>query len=253
MPDANPPHTEDNPEVNAPEASSAARDALHFPKASHHSLTVRRTARYSLLGDPDAAHHVFVLHGYGQQASDFLRPFAAIEQQDRCIIAPEALSRFYTDDLGEHEKVGASWMTREAREEEITDYVAYLDTLAGHLADEASPGASPGASPRRTVLGFSQGAATASRWALLGDTPVDRLVFWAGTPAHDLDLQVHGDALRKMEPVFVVGDDDPWITKERRMQVKHVLEQHGVPFQLRTFDGGHRLSRTTLHDLFSSA
>lgn len=219
--------------------------ALPPPKATHHSLQVRRTARYSILGDTEAPHHIFVLHGYGQQASDFLQPFSAIAQEDRCIVAPEALSRFYTDDLGEHKEVGASWMTREAREEEISDYVAYLDTLAEHLAD--------GASPRRTVLGFSQGAATASRWALLGNTSVDQVVFWAGTPAHDLDLQMHGDALRQMDPVFVVGDNDPWITEDRRTQVRRVLEKHDIPFQLHMFDGGHRLSRTALRDLFSSA
>ena len=225
--------------------SDSTERSSRLPEATHHMLHVQRTARYSMLGDPSASHHVFVLHGYGQSAQDFLRPFAAIAQDDRCIVAPEALSRFYTDDLGEHSKVGASWMTKEARQGEIDDYVTYLDDLAITLAGSASR------SPTRTVLGFSQGAATASRWAVLGSTPVDRLILWAGSPAHDLDYGTHADSLRAMTPVLVVGDEDPWITEERRDQVTDMLATHDIRIEMHTFSGGHRLSRDVLRNLFS--
>jgi predicted esterase len=249
--------------TDSPGESASAERSSRLPDATHHTLAVQRTARYSVLGDPSAGHHLFVLHGYGQRAQDFIRPFAAIAQDDRCIIAPEALSRFYTDDLGEHSEVGASWMTKEAREAEIDDYVAYLDSLAASLTGSAgaaptragsaqtgSASAARGHSPTRTVLGFSQGAATATRWALLGNTPVDRLVLWAGSPAHDLDYATHADSLRAMSPTFVVGDDDPWITEERREQVTRMLAARDIPVEMHTFPGGHRLSRDVLRTLF---
>ena len=51
--------------------------------------------------------------------------------------------------------IGASWMTREAREREISDYVAYLDEVALWIRRELGCELAP------TVLGFSQGVATA--------------------------------------------------------------------------------------------
>jgi len=240
--------------TDSPDESDSTERSSRLPDVTHHTLAVQRTARYSVLGDPLASHHLFVLHGYGQRAQDFIRPFAAIAQDDRCIIAPEALSRFYTDDLGEHSEVGASWMTKEAREAEIDDYMAYLDDLAATLAGSAqadSASAAPGDSATRTVLGFSQGAATATRWAVLGKTPVDRLILWAGSPAHDLDYATHADSLRAMSPTFVVGDDDPWITEERREQVTRMLAARDIPVEMHTFPGGHRLSRDVLRVLFS--
>ncbi|NBC86264.1 MAG: esterase [Bacteroidetes bacterium] len=210
------------------------------------TLTVRRTARLCLLGDPAAPEHIYVLHGYGQTADDFIRPFDAVASGDRCIIAPEALSRFYTDDMGEHREVGASWMTRRDRDHEISDYVRYLDDVASSLSED---GAAPAS---RTVLGFSQGTATASRWALLGTTDVDRLILWAGAPAQDHDLASHADALGNLSLTLVAGTDDPFITAERLEAVEGWLQNHDIPADLHRFDGGHRLHRETLRSLFPS-
>lgn len=208
------------------------------------TISVARTARYCVLGEPSAAEHLFVLHGYGQRAHDFIQPFEDIASADRCVIAPEALSRFYTDDLGDHREVGASWMTRADREHEIRDYLAYLDRLAAHVTpDDSNP-------PSRTVLGFSQGAATASRWAVLGSASTDRLVLWAGAPAQDLDLADHADRLRALSPTLVAGTEDRWVTDERIDAARRALTAHDVPLDLVRFDGGHRLHRATLHQLF---
>lgn len=214
-----------------------------MPDVQRRTLRVRRTARIYLLGDPSAPEHVYVLHGYGQTADDFIQPFDAVASSNRCIIAPEALSRFYTDDMGEHREVGASWMTRRDREHEISDYVRYLDDVAVSLNSDDAP-------VSRTVLGFSQGTATASRWALLGETNVDRLILWAGAPAQDLDLASHADALRNMSPTLVAGTADPFITDERLDAVERRLQKHDIPADLHRFDGGHRLHRDTLATLF---
>jgi hypothetical protein len=67
-------------------------------------------------------------------------------------VAPEALSRFYvSQEPGRHcpvSVVGGTWMTREDRENEIRDYVRYLDILHDEVEIEGVP---------TTVLAFSQG------------------------------------------------------------------------------------------------
>ena len=214
---------------------------------SVHSLPVTRTARVATLESPASADVWWVvLHGYGQLAADFVGHFESIAASDRCVIAPEGLSRFYVDGLESHEEVGASWMTREDRGSEVEDYVAYLDDVVDHFR-------SINEAPSIRVLGFSQGAATASRWALLGDTAVDRLVLWGGAPAHDLDLTTHADALRAMDLTLVVGTDDPYVTDERRVAVRRRLAQHDIPVAVHTFEGGHRLDDDTLRTLISNA
>src|SRR5262245_60478000 len=95
-----------------------------------HELTVRRTARYYTMGgEGGALRDVWmVCHGYGQVAARFARHFNGIATPERLLILPEALSRFYID-VAAREVVGASWMTREHRQAEIADYVAYLDAV----------------------------------------------------------------------------------------------------------------------------
>ena len=120
-----------------------------------HHLTVPRTARYFLLGEPDSADEIwFLLHGYGQLAASFVRWFEPAARPGRLLVAPEGLSRAYFEEQGAR-RVGASWMTREDREAEMADYVQYLDLLADQLVGELPP------TPPILVHGFSQGTATA--------------------------------------------------------------------------------------------
>ena len=96
-----------------------------------HSIKVRRSARYYTLGPDDerAVRDVwFVLHGYGQLAAQFIGIFEALNDGTRLIVAPEALNRFYVAGVetapAAERGVGATWMTREDRLNEIDDYVA---------------------------------------------------------------------------------------------------------------------------------
>ena len=141
-----------------------------------HHLSVPRTARYYTLGD--AGTHVsevwMVCHGYGQLAQPFLASFERVASPTRRIVAPEALSRFYLDRQpppnDRPPRVGATWMTREDRDHEIADHVAYLDALHD-LVRPALP-----AAVRLRVLGFSQGVATVARWLALGRARADQLI-----------------------------------------------------------------------------
>ena len=64
-------------------------------KVSVRRLDVRRSARYYEMGDRSSAENWIVLHGYGQLAANFIQRFEPVASGRR-IIAPEALSRFYT-------------------------------------------------------------------------------------------------------------------------------------------------------------
>src|SRR6267154_2573155 len=145
-----------------------------------HHVSTPRSARYFTVGSPAHAAEVwFACHGYGQLASRFLERFRPIEAERRCIVAPEGLSRFYLTESPAERRVGSSWMTREDRLHEIDDYIRYLDALYRTVASGQST---------VTVLGFSQGTATACRWAAVGASRVDRLILWGGEVPPDLDL-----------------------------------------------------------------
>ena len=204
---------------------------------NEHRLTVPRSARYFTIGASDTPTDVwFVLHGYGQLAARFLRSFEGLDDGRRLIVAPEALSRCYLDP-GEHQKVGAVWMTREDRLAEIADYVRYLDTVYGEVFERV-------ARSGRTVqvLGFSQGAAAACRWAALGSAKMDRLIVWAGEVPPDLDLT----GLRAIPLVFVHGRQDEFITPKVAATIEARLKEHGIQCRMVPFDGGHEVNENLL-------
>jgi predicted esterase len=208
--------------------------------AETHALTVQRTARYHTLGPPsEEARAVWVvLHGYGQRAAAFAEHFALVAEAGGCVVAPEALSRFYTE--GGSGAVGASWMTRADREAEIADYLAYLDALAARLFEVTS-------APLH-VLGFSQGTATAARWAAHRQSqgrPVERLTLWAG----GLPPELSPDAIAPTRLTLVVGERDAYVTPERLADERQRLDAAGADYDLLRFDGGHRLDDDTLRGL----
>lgn len=210
--------------------------------ASSRTLQTPRTAHYVQHGTPATAHTLWmVLHGYGQRAADFIQPFEKVVQGDATsVVAPEALSRFYTDDT--HGDIGASWMTSAHRTHEIRDYIAYLNRLHAALLRQGDPNATH-------VLGFSQGAATACRWVARTPASVDRLTLWAGRVPPDLDLEVHAPTFRTLHLTLVRGTDDPYISTDAWTQLHDRLHAHDIDFDTHTFEGGHRLHTDTLRAL----
>lgn len=205
------------------------------------SISVPRTARYATLGTlNDSTKQVwFVCHGYSQLAEDFIRYVSILDDGSRFIVAPEALSRFYVK-TGSG-KIGASWMTKADRENEIQDYVRYLDALHEHVFRDKDPG-----SVSLHVLGFSQGVATASRWAALGKGNPDGLVLWAEFLPPEFDTPQTARALRNLHLTTVFGDADEYITAEAIDRHTDRLRGLGLEFEVVIFDGGHRMDKKTL-------
>ncbi len=211
---------------------------LHTDRVEEHHLSTPRTARYHTVGDPASAKHIWiVLHGYDQLARYFLRPFEGLET-DRLIAAPEGLSRFYSDIA--HTRVGATWMTREDRDHEIMDQTAYLDRLADHLQQQCQPGTP------LSVLGFSQGVATACRWALSSKVTMERLVLWGGTIPPEPDATALREKLNGMKVELVHGEQDRLVKEQALLHNGSRLREAGIDHQIIRFTGGHELERLTL-------
>lgn len=212
-------------------------------RLSTRHIRVARTARYYTLGGRGGrvAEVWFALHGYRQAARRFARRFEVLDAPERIVVVPEALSRFYVDPSpgrhGPEHRVGASWMTREDRDNEIADYVAYLDALARELATSAAP-----AVRRRVVLGFSQGAHTASRWVVLGHTNVHELLLWGAGLATDLTRDALAAGLEGVHVTFVRGARDKFRDRREEEAQEAILNELGVSFRVLVHPGEHEIA-----------
>lgn len=206
-------------------------------------ITVPKTARYFLSAEPSPKFRevVFVCHGYAQLASEFIADFKSIESETRLIVAPEGLHRFYLR-MGQ-DKVVASWMTRDDRNDDIHDYITWLDLAAADVLSKLSPDI------KITVLGFSQGAATVSRWAAIGMTEIDHLVLWCGFFPPDLPAD---KPLKCLQLTVVTATDDKYINAESEQ--KHLAEIKAIfaTYKHIRFTGEHEVHSGTLSELFNS-
>ena len=226
------------------------------PAPHAHHLRVERTARYYTLGADDADVRAiwFVLHGYGQLAGSFVRFFADIAKLGALVVAPEALNRFYLvspESAPARERpVGATWMTREDRESEVSDYVEYLDALSDEIVGERQIGERQ---LQINALGFSQGAATATRWVLNGRPRFERLVLWGGLMPPDVDLARGMVRLRDTRVTLVAGTRDHYISEDILAAERARIEAAGITCESIRFDGGHVISRSVFPRLLGAA
>jgi len=214
-----------------------------------HHLRVQRTARYFTLGgeSPERRSIWFVLHGYGQLAGEFVRYFGDLATEDSLIVAPEALNRFYTVSVektpARDRPVGATWMTREDRASDIADYVEYLDILYDDVVGDTSP-----SNVAINLIGFSQGAATATRWITHTRRRLDRLILWGGLLPPETEV-TPGVALRRARLTLVAGNRDQYVTASTLEAERARLDTAGLPYDVVQFEGGHAINRTVFPQL----
>ena len=215
-------------------------------KESH--IEVARTARIFTLGEPGpAVRQVWlVCHGYGQLASRFLRRFEPLAEASRLIVAPEALNRFYVETgIGPHgpeSRVGATWMTREDRLNEIEDYVRYLDAVCEAVFRELTRGG-----VKLIALGFSQGVSTVARWAARTDVAIERLVLWAGS--WPPELEPRPDLFRGAAVDLVAGAMDASVSEASVARLYAALEAGGIGPRLIRYAGGHAIDGDVLREI----
>lgn len=213
-------------------------------QAEERHIETPRTARYYVLGKagPQVKEIWVVLHGYGQLAAYFIQKFGILSMEDRLVIAPEALSRYYVSNS--QGRVGASWMTKDDRINEIKDYISYLDTLFAQLKEEAGA-----TSIKLIVLGFSQGVATASRWASMGKIRADHLILWAGDMPRDIPFERFQDEASAPKLWYLHGTEDTVVSAETIQASLKMLEEKGIRAEYLSFEGGHALDEDTLLEL----
>ncbi|RAV99114.1 alpha/beta hydrolase [Pseudochryseolinea flava] len=203
-------------------------------------------ARYATLGELSSQTKSiwFVIHGYGQLAQYFIRKFTSLESAQTFFVAPEGLSKFYLEDVQSRKqsgnnRVGSSWMTKENRQMDIANYITYLNAVYDDVTN-------PAPQVPITFLGFSQGAATVSRWATQSNRRFDRLILWAGVFPPDMDFAHGGDILKHKETHLVYGTQDPFLNDERFTEMRLISNKLGINPTHTTFEGGHDIDSDTL-------
>ena len=211
-----------------------------------HHVTVQRTARYYQVGTLSASTKRvwFVLHGYGQLARYFIRRFDVVADDETVVVAPEGLSRLYID--AEFGKIGASWLTREDRDNEVTDFVTYLDQVWAAVLGDRDPG-----TLHITLMGFSQGASTACRWLEKGErVRADRLLLWAGFFPNGLSDVLRPGTVAGIPVEYVYGQEDEYINQILDVDTYLNRLKSDVPnLRIIPFAGKHVVDRLVLKAL----
>lgn len=196
---------------------------------------------------PQASEKVlFALHGYGQLPAFFIRHFAPLVEAGWTVVAPEGLHRFYVS--GTSGRVGASWMTKEDRETDISDTMKWLEQVRHEVLGAHRP-------RELVLLGFSQGVSAAMRWAALRGQAGswDRLVFWAGVLPPDLVWTSEGLHMLQSTPIdTVLGDDDPFFDAKLTDDSHRLLTGAGLVPTHHSYAGGHRVNGDLLVELLKS-
>lgn len=197
-------------------------------------IVVNKTARFFTLGELGAeTKNVFiVLHGWGMDVKSFLSSFEALKEDDNFFVAPEALNRFYVKGSGG--QVGATWMTKEDRLNEIKDYLQYLDDLYELFDFEKFPHL------HITALGFSQGASTVTRWVNSTIHKIDRLIVYAGEVAPELLPLSETSGLKRTNNIFICGKNDEFFTPPLVDKMKQAYA--GLNFTEIEFEGRHEIN-----------
>lgn len=129
-------------------------------------------------------------------------------------------------------------MTRDDREAEVRDYIRYLNRVA-LFAEEGLEEIG------RTVLGFSQGAHTATRWAVLGRMRIGCLILWGAGLPQDLPK----DAATRLGDTLVRGAEDPHRRFNDERSDEDWLRRNEIPFRVREHGRGHEIMREVLDEL----
>lgn len=203
-------------------------------------IPTTKTARYFQMGEftEQTEQVILACHGYAQLAEFFLKWFEGIDISKTVVIAPEGLHRFYWK--GFNGRVVASWMTKEDRENDIKDYCLFLDNVLDNLPITQSM--------EIIALGFSQGAATISRWAESTNKNIDQLVLWAGVFPDDVDVKKIN--FKVHTPIHVLfGDEDEFYNPDQLEELKNYLIEKKLNFEFTAFHGKHKIYVEPLNNL----
>lgn len=205
------------------------------------SLKIQKTARLYSFGDISVATKLLIiLHGYGQLPRYFIQKFESLPS-DYYIIAPEGFHRFYLK--GSSGRVGASWMTKEAREDDIADNNDYLQSVLDHATSLKKFN-------KTLLLGFSQGGATAARFYFATTQKIDSLLLWASVFPPDISLnEMEFQHSLLTNNHFILGTNDEYF--DEQAQAKALAFFKSNSFHTHVYNGNHDIDSNTLIQVLS--
>ncbi len=213
-----------------------------------HQFKTPRTAHIYTHNEPtDKTEYIwFVAHGYGQLASSIIRKLMHLEEQ-HYVVSVEALSRFYFS--FEKQIVGASWMTKNDRFDEIDDINHYLDSVyAQFVTANINP------NTKIIFLGFSQGGICIARWMSMTKPRCDHFISWGSALPDDVDYynpEITG-YFKSFKTSFICGTNDEFFYAERMDKYTAFLAK--LPFKVEhiSFEGKHEILVPVLDAYFET-
>lgn len=165
------------------------------------NIVVQKHARVFSFGDIENSNEVWILfHGYGQNIPDFFKPFENLAK-GKTFIIPEGLSRFYQKGISG--KTGASWMTSDNRDNEISDQIKYLNTIYKDYNLKQK---------KVNVFAFSQGVPAAARWIEESKIETNRIILWSGNTPEFIAEQPN-NWFNAFPIEFYIGENDQFVPK----------------------------------------
>jgi predicted esterase len=214
---------------------------------TYQKIKVERTARYYVLGEvTQKTKYIWVcFHGFGQLASFFKKKFESLVNEETVVIVPEGLSRFYLDvNTG---RIGASWITSDMKEDEVEDYIPYLNSVFNEATQNIDL-----KNIKLNVLGFSQGCTTACRWLNQLETSASNFIVWAAYFSKGIEDVIDPKKLSGSNNFYVYGTQDIYLKDhpELVLQMKtNMIET--INAEIITFDGDHRIEMPVLKEVLS--
>jgi len=203
---------------------------LHSLHDLEQAISYIQKGTYHRLGNGNKL--LYVLHGYGQMAKFFIRKFQSAEELGYTIIAPQGLHKFYLE--GTSGRVGASWMTKENREDDIQNYLIYLNAVHSELSSEKNW-------DEIVILGFSQGVATAFRWLAESNIKPSKFLICSGLVPPDVDLNIKKDIFDPIQMSYFSGVNDPYRTEASVQEFYDSVSSSQLNMELVNFDGVHEV------------
>jgi predicted esterase len=181
-----------------------------------------------------------VFHGIGYLSRYFIGHFKILDPVENYIIAPQAPSKYYLTKSYRH--VGASWLTRENTEAELSNVLRYVSEV---YSAEAVP-----ASCNLLVFGFSQGVSIATRWVARFKISCNHLILYAGGIPKELQPADFEFLPEKTRISLLVGDKDEFIEKEKLVtERQRAVSLFGGRLVFHTFEGGHEIIDSLIKEL----
>jgi predicted esterase len=207
-------------------------------------INVTKRARYYQIGEANSSIKKvwMVFHGYAMLSEFFIKKFEILNDGETLIIAPEALNRFYITE--NFSRVGASWMTKLERENDIVENNQYIESLFQKVSKDIGH-----SNFQLNVLGFSQGSATACRWIFSANNKTNNFIVWAGDIPKDCLKDENRSKWNSLNTFLVFGTKDPLITTDLSLKFQKRISEYKLNFDLVEYDGDHRIFPKVLKEV----